>query len=274
MALYDLYGATVVITGASGGFGSELTKQLIGKFACSVIGIGRTREKMEALADSLGGKKRYFRYYIFDVSEKENWQSLAHTFSVKSLVPDILINNAGIMPPLRKFECEDSETAKKVMETNYMAAVYSCEALLPLIKLSRRGAVVNVASSAAFSPVAGTAVYSASKGALKNFTQALSEELDGQVFVSLVCPGFSDTELFRETYLSEKDREIMKDLGTDKAEIAKQMIEGILLKKKLICPGKDSKLMTAISNAAPAYANTLYSKIMKSSDLNIFGDLQ
>ena len=157
MALYDLYGATVIITGASGGFGSELTKQLISRFSCKVIGIGRTKEKMEALAESLGKKRSHFKYYLFDVSDKKNWQSFAKTLDKKEIVPDLLINNAGIMPPFRKFEDESSDTVSEVMATNFMAAVYSCEALLPLLKRSYRGAIANVASSAAYSPVIGTA---------------------------------------------------------------------------------------------------------------------
>ena len=273
MSLYDFDGATVIITGASGGFGSELTKQLIRRFNCRVIGIGRTKEKMEALAESLGKRKIFFKYYTFDVTDKNSWQRLQATFEKKGERPDMLINNAGIMPPFRKFEDESSDTAKQVMATNFMAAVYSCEALLPLLLQSYRGAIVNISSSAAFSPIAGTAIYSASKGALKNFTQALIEELDGRMFVSLVCPGVSETGLFRDMDLNKDDLETMNGFGTDKADMAKAIIEGLMLRKKLILAGKDSKLMTAISNAAPAHANSLYTKVMKGAHLHIFGEL-
>ena len=273
-SLYALRGATVIITGASGGFGSELTKQLIKRFSCRVIGIGRTKEKMEALANSLGKDKKYFKYYLFDVSDKKKWQSFAKTLEKKGIVPDMLINNAGIMPPLEKFENETSDTVIEVMNTNFMAPVYSCEALLPILKRSERPAIVNVSSAAAYSPVIGTAAYSASKGALKNFTQALCEELDGRVYVGLVCPGFSKTELFRNMKFDEKEKELLDGIGTDKADIAKAIIEGIILKRKLILAGKDAKLMTALSNAAPAHANSLYTKVLKSAKLDMFGDIE
>ena len=274
MSLYDLYGATVIITGASGGFGSELTGQLIKRYSCDIIGIGRTKEKMEALAESLGKRKKHFKYYIFDVSDKKKWRGFAAALEKKNVTPDMLINNAGIMPPFRKFESGGSDTVAEVMNTNFMSAVYSCEALLPLLRRSDRPAVVNVSSSAAFSPIVGTAAYSASKAALKNFTQALCEELDGEVYVSLVCPGFSKTELFRNMEFDDKEKEIIDGLGTDKAEMAKAFIEGMVRKKKLILAGKDSKLMTAFSNAAPAFSNSVYTKVIKSSHLKMFGDIE
>ena len=74
---YNINRKTVITTGASGGFGSELTKKLINEHGCRVIGIGRSKEKMEALTESLGDKKSKFKYLLFDVSDREKWVKFA-----------------------------------------------------------------------------------------------------------------------------------------------------------------------------------------------------
>ncbi len=274
MQTYNVNRKTVIITGASGGFGSELCRLFINRHGCRVIGIGRSREKFEALAASFKEKKNKFRYYLFDVSDRQNWQRFAAALNEKNIVPDLLINNAGIMPPFERFEDEDGGTAKNVMNVNFMSVVYACEALIPALLGSDEGGIVNVASSAAFSPVVGTAVYSASKGAVKNFTQALAEEMKGRLYVGCVFPGFSVTDLFRNNDLSDEDHSFIDGLGTDKADIAAAIVRGIALRKKLIVCGKDSRLMTAMSSVAPSGSNALYTKILTGSDLNMFKKLK
>lgn len=273
MRSFETNKRTVIITGASGGFGSELTKLFINEHGCRVIGIGRSREKMEALSDCLGGNKSKFKYSLFDVSERKNWTKFASLLKEKNITPDLLINNAGIMPRFEKFELEDGELAKRIIDTNLMAVIYGCEALIPLLKQSKQGGIVNIASSAAFSPVAGTAVYSASKGAVKNFTMALCEEEADSLYVGCVFPGFSKTDLFRDNEYSDKDFEFISGLGTDKADIAKGIIKGISAGRKLIVCGKDSYLMNVMSSVAPSSANKLYTKVLKSSELEMFKDI-
>lgn len=274
MTGYNLSKSTVVITGASGGFGSELVRQLINERGCRVIGTGRSREKLAALADSLGERRGKFAYCTFDVSDRAAWRRFAALLRAKNVIPDLLINNAGMMPPFERFEDEDGELAKRVIDVNLMSVIYGCEAFIPLLLTSKRGGIINIASSAAFSPVVGTAVYSASKGAVKNFTMALAEETEGRLYVAAVCPGFSMTDLFRDSGLSESDHEFIDGLGTDKADIAASIIRGAEAGKKLMICGKDSKIMTVMSSAAPSKANGLYAKIMKGSGLDMFGKLQ
>lgn len=274
MKTYILNRKTVVITGASGGFGSELTKLLVNEYGCRVIGIGRSKEKMEELSLSLGESRSRFKYSLFDVSKRENWVKFASLLEEKGVIPDLLINNAGIMPPFENFEDEDGELAKRVIDVNFMSVVYGCEIMLPLLKRSKQGGIVSVASSAAFSPIVGAAVYSASKGAVKNFTLSLAEELNGRIYVGCVCPGFSKTGLFRDNNYTEEDYDFIDGMGTDKNDIAEAVVNGVKNCKKLIVCGKDSRLMTAMSSVAPVKSNALYSKVIKESKLNMFKGLK
>ena len=273
MKKFNITNKTVIITGASGGFGSELTKLFVNEFDCRVIGIGRSREKMEALAESLTLNRSRFKFFLFDVSDRENWRKFAAMLERKGIIPDLLINNAGIMPPFESFEYEDGELAKRVIDVNLMSVIYGCEAMIPLLKKSQQGGIVNIASSAAFSPVVGTAVYSASKGAVKNFSMALTEDLKGKLYVGTVCPGFSRTDLFRDNNYSEEDFDFISGFGTEKEEIAKSIVIGVTSGKKLIICGKDSRLMTTMSAVAPIKSNALYAKVLKGSKLKMFDNL-
>lgn len=171
-------GGIVVLSGASGGLGRAMTARLINEYGCRVIGIGRNEEKLRAMQEMYSGS---FSYYILDVSQKEEWARFARELSESEEKPNILINNAGILPNFESFECCGSAAAEKVMGINFFSCVYSIEALLPILKSSgKKPAVINVSSSAALCPLAGTSCYSASKGALKNFTQAVAQETEGK----------------------------------------------------------------------------------------------
>ena len=65
---------TVIVSGASSGIGKGLVKKLIDEHGCRVIGIARNETKMLKLVEELGAKKRYFSYFLFDVSVRENWK--------------------------------------------------------------------------------------------------------------------------------------------------------------------------------------------------------
>jgi NADP-dependent 3-hydroxy acid dehydrogenase YdfG len=66
---------TIVLTGASGGIGRQLCKLLVQKYGATVIGIGRSEEKMQSLCQELSAFENKFSYYLFDVSQRENWQN-------------------------------------------------------------------------------------------------------------------------------------------------------------------------------------------------------
>lgn len=270
MAQYSLYGKTAVVTGASGGFGSEITKILIKKYGCNVIGVGRTREKLERTANSLGKFKKHFRYFLFDVSDKSAWRKFARTLEKRGVIPDICINNAGMMPPFKSFDAVGSEGVLRVLEVNFLSVVYSAEYIIPLLLKSPEGAFVNVASSAAFSPLAGCAAYCSAKAANKNFTMSLAQEYKGRLYISSVCPGVSDTELFRESSINETEARVMHTFGTDSKRVAKSILSGMEKGNELIIIGKDARLMTAMSCTLPRVSQTVYGKVITQVDTPVF----
>lgn len=268
-----LHGKTVVLTGASSGIGKEICKILICDYGASVIGIGRSEQKMLNLVGELGALSDKFSYELFDVGSKDEWTAFSERLTEKLVTPTLLINNAGAFIPFSKTESCDSESVEALTKTNYLSAVYACEALLPIIRKSQTPAVYFVCSSSALCPVAGTAAYSASKGAMKGYAEALMLDSDG-LYVGIAFPGTTKTDLFR-------DDENTKDSALDKIalspkKMAKKITSAILKKRKRIVPGFDAKMMSFTAKLAPVTGLTLIKNVMKASKskvfTNVFGD--
>ena len=193
-----LNGKTCIVTGASGGMGAGIAAALIKKHGCNVIGIARNEFKMQRFIEELGPSyAEQFSYKLFDVSKRENWEEFAAELEENGTQIDVLINNAGILPKFKRFDRYDIDEIENAMNINFYSCVYSIKALLPMLLESENGAVINIDSSAALMSLAGTSVYSASKAAVKGFTESLREEFRGKLYVGLVCPGFTKTDIFR-----------------------------------------------------------------------------
>ena len=129
-------------------------------------------------------------------------------------------------------------------------------------------AIVNVSSSAALCPLAGTVAYTASKGALKNFTEALREECPG-LYVGLICPGFSQTDIFRNQPMTNRQRAV-DFISMPPQKMAKKMITGISRHRKFMVLGTDAKIMNIFTRLCPTLSLSIYRKFMKWSDMDIF----
>lgn len=265
---------TVIVTGASSGIGRLLSEKLIKDHGCNVIGIARTESKLAALKEELGRYSHKFCYYAFDVSDKNKWAELADTFEKENRQIDILINNAGILPKFDRFENYSLEEIDSAMEINFFSSVYSMKALMPNVLKSESAAIINVASSAALCSLAGTSVYSASKAALKSFTDAVREETRGRCYIGLICPGFTKTDIFRsQKKSSSKAQKAMDMVSTSCDRMVRLIINSIWKKKKDSVFGIDAHLMDAGCRLIGPYCSGISSKVMKISGLEIFRDI-
>ncbi len=262
---------TVIITGASAGIGKGVTEQLIKKHNCKVIGIARSKEKTEKFVEELGEYAKNFSYKLFDVSSKENWEEFAEYLKENNIQPDVLINNAGILPKFNKTQNYSIEDIERVMNINFYSAVYSINALLPMILKSESPAIINVASSAALMALAGTSTYSASKGALKSFTESLREDLRGKCYVTVICPGFTKTDIFRnQDSNTAKGEKMINAISTNCDKMVNMIVKGIERKKELMIFGFDAQFMKIFGRLTPVQGGRLFSAVMKASKLPLF----
>jgi len=162
-------GNTVLITGGSAGIGFEIARQL-SRQGNQVIITGRDAARLEKAVQQLPGVKGI----ISDVTSDKAVAQLVTTLREQYPSLNILINNAG-----RAFAYELSETANAAgkaveeMDTNFFAVLRLTEKLLPQLNSQPEAAIVNVTSIVAFAPGARIATYSASKAALRSYTQSM-----------------------------------------------------------------------------------------------------
>lgn len=270
-----LQGKTAIVTGASGGMGAGIAATLIKKHGCTVIGVARSESKMLKFVEELGEEyAKQFSYKLFDVSVRENWESFAEELKENGVKVDILINNAGILPKFKKFEKYSYEEIEQAMNINFYSCIYSTKTMLPILKESSTPAVINIDSSAALMTLAGTSMYSASKAALKGFTEALRNEYP-EMYVSLVCPGFTKTDIFRgqEQGSSDKGQKAMDMISTDCDIMVKRIMRGIENKYPMQVRGLDAHAMSVANRIAPVYASKLFSAVMRMADLELFREI-
>ncbi|MBE7076101.1 MAG: SDR family oxidoreductase [Clostridiales bacterium] len=268
---------TIVITGASSGIGQELSRIFIEKHNCKIIGVGRNQQKMEEFKTSLSAKNVNFEYRLFDVSSEENWKNFTNEFAKQKV--DIIINNAGMLPPFASVEKLSTILSKdnfigqefqKVMDTNFMSVVYGTHYMMPIIEKSETPAIINVASSAGLCALPGTSLYSASKAAVKNFTEALSCEK--KYYVGLVCPGFTKTNIFRNQTHSSKNK-LIDFISTDLTKMANKIYKKIKRKKKRVVVGFDAKMMDKFYRIFPKASLKLFSSVLKKANIELFKDV-
>lgn len=267
---------TVVVTGASGGMGAGIAETLIKKHGCTVIGVARSETKMLKFIDELGESyAKQFSYKLFDVSIKENWESFAEELKANGTKVDILINNAGILPKFKRFDKYSYDEIEKAMNINFYSCIYSTKTMLPILMESSTPAVINIDSSAALMTLTGTSMYSASKAALKGFTEALRNEFAGKMYVSLVCPGFTKTDIFRNQGQqgNDKGQKAMDMVSTDCDVMVKRIMRGIEHKYPMQVRGFDAHSMSIANRLAPVYGSKLFSAVMRMANVDIFKEV-
>lgn len=270
-----LSGKTCIVTGASGGMGAGIAATLIKKHGCKVIGVARSEPKMKKFIEELGPTyAEQFSYKLFDVSKNENWVNFAQELKDEGVKIDVLVNNAGILPKFKRFDRYEMDEIEKAININFYSCVYSIKALLPILMESNDPGIVNIDSSAALMSLAGTSMYSASKAALKGFTEALREEFRGKVYVGLVCPGFTKTDIFRDQKNDGgKGQKVMDMISTDCDLMVKMIMFGIEHKQALQIHGMDAHAMSVFGKLLPVNGSRLFSAIMKAADIDLFNDV-
>jgi serine 3-dehydrogenase len=180
---------TILITGATAGIGAASAR----RFAAGgwrVIATGRRGERLRALSDELGEACLPIEYDVRDTDAAAELAQLSPPWGEI----DLLLNNAGLAPPMEPLQDSDFAAQANVIDTNITGLVALTRALLPKL-IERRGAVINLSSVAATYPYRGGAVYGASKAFVGQFSLDLRCDLAGTgVRVTSIEPGMAETE--------------------------------------------------------------------------------
>ncbi len=178
-----------LVTGASSGLGEEFAFQLAPRVEILVL-VARRELLLEQLAERL--RNRHPRVavfvYVADLRQAVEREDLIEKLRDKGLVPDLLVNNAGL-GDYGEFATSDWEKLRSMIQVNVEALTHLTHRLVPAMIL-RGGAVIHVSSLASVLPIPDFAVYAATKAYVTSFSEALRIELrDHGIPVLAVCPG-------------------------------------------------------------------------------------
>ncbi|HEV2867403.1 MAG TPA: SDR family NAD(P)-dependent oxidoreductase [Allosphingosinicella sp.] len=180
---------TVFITGATAGFGAAASRRFAAE-GWKVVGTGRRRERLDALVAELGAQT--FHPVELDMRDLAAIDALALPEAFGDV--DILINNAGLAPPMEPLQDSELEPSLQVIQTNITGLVAITRKLLPGI-IAHKGMIINLSSVAATYPYRGGAVYGGTKAFVSQFSLDLRCDLHGTgVRVTSIEPGMAETE--------------------------------------------------------------------------------
>ncbi|MDQ2701834.1 MAG: SDR family NAD(P)-dependent oxidoreductase [Pseudomonadota bacterium] len=182
---------TAFITGATSGFGRAAVERFVAA-GWRVVACGRRAERLQALVDALGADRVHPA--AFDIRDELAMQSALAALPAGFREVDLLVNNAGLALGTRPAQESSLDDWRTMVETNILALVTLTRALLPGL-IERKGAIVNVSSTAANYPYAGGNVYGGTKAFVSQFSLNLRADLHGTgVRVTALEPGMAETE--------------------------------------------------------------------------------
>lgn len=186
--------STCLVTGASSGIGADIARELARR-GLNVTIVARREERLRALAEELERDHGVRADVVAaDIASEDGRASLIAELRNGSRDVEVLVNNAGYGSAGR-FQSLDGEKETLMVRTNCEAVVALCAEYTPGMVERGRGAILNVASIAAFQPIPFQATYSATKAFVLTFTEALSADLHGTgVTATALCPGPVPTE--------------------------------------------------------------------------------
>jgi len=214
----SLQGRHALVTGAGRGIGAAIARMLIAEGA-HVSLLGRNRQALEQLATSLPDGRA--NAVVADVTDPGQVRAAFDAARARFGPVVVLINNAGQArsAPFRKTSLE---LWRQMLDVNLTGAFLCCQEAVDDMLQAGFGRIVNVASTAAQKGYAYVSAYVAAKHGVLGLTRALALELATRnITVNAVCPGYTDTDLFRESVANA-----MAKTGRSADEVIARMIAG------------------------------------------------
>ena len=235
-----------LITGASSGLGAEFARQCAARGEALVL-VARRKDRLDALAAELG------RAHVVAADLSDPGAPGRVVAQVEALGIEIgtLINNAGF-GSIGRFTDLSRDGQLGIIDVNIAALTELTHRLLPAMVARGRGAILNVASTAAFQPGPGFAVYFASKAFVLSFSEALHQELKSiGIKVCALCPGPTGTEFGA---VAGARRSIPAFLSADAASVVRAGLAGLDRNRAVVIPGFTNKLTAQSARLIPRAA--------------------
>jgi hypothetical protein len=245
--------STAVVTGASSGIGADIARELARR-GHGVTLVARREDRLKALADELTGTHGVRAEVLAaDLTDADSRSAIPAELERRGLVVPILVNNAGFstMGPVHK---GDRDAELSMVRTNVEAVVDLCTLFVAGMVSRHSGAILNTASTAAFQPLPGQAVYGATKAFVLSYGRALGSELTGTgVTVTTLCPGPVETGFAETAGISDAEagEALPKFMWVPADQVARAAVDGLAAGRAVVIPGAANRLGAMAAHLIP-----------------------
>jgi hypothetical protein len=233
---------TALITGASSGIGAAFAEALAAE-GLDLILVARSEDKLRALAKQLAEvHARRVEVVTADLTHAGAAAKVHAAAQALGMEVDLLLNNAGF-GTVGSFVKQDAARERDEIQLNAAAVVDMAHAFLPAMLERKRGAIVNVASMAAFQPLPYMSVYAATKAFVLSFSQGLRGEVrDKGVKVLAVCPGPVDTPFFEATGTKGLRKTVPRATLVTTELVVRESLKALRAGRSFVVPGVAFKM--------------------------------
>lgn len=262
-----------VITGAAGGLGSALTRELA-KRGWNLALVDIDSEKLAELVGTLASSNNHITAHVADLRNSDQIAALPQEVKGKHGSVHCLINNAGITLQ-KSIESHSIEDWRRVFDLNFWATVSMCQAFLPVLKEQSRANIVNISSMAACYGMPSQSSYSSSKAAVQAFSESLRAELSRYAIgVTCIHPGAINTDMIKATLCesddvaqAQKNLALAQRFGMSPEKTAKCIIDAFERNRRQQYVGIDARIFNWVVKLCPGlvsavFANT-YQRVSK-----------
>lgn len=265
MSITSFKNKVAVITGGGSGIGQALA-MVLGEKGCNLALVDVNEKGMQETKRKLRGKGLKITTHVADVSNEKAMRALAADVAAAQGKINLLFNNAGITYA-KSFEGHSLADWKKIIGVNIWGVIYGCHFFLPYLKEQAGEAhIINLSSMVAFMGPPEQTSYSATKAAIKGFSESLWAELHGEgVGVTVVHPGAIRTGIMDEALKSAENQDAfaktkaMVDkmaMPADKA--AKKILKAVRKDKMRVVVGLDALFFESAKRAMPEEIHRMF----------------
>ena len=244
---------TSIVTGASSGIGTAIACELARR-GHGVTLVARREDRLITLADELRAEYDVRAVAIAaDLTDESSRRRIPDELEARGLIADVLVNNAGFSTtgPVHR---SDAEREIALVRTDVEAVVHLCSLFLPGMVQRGAGAILNVASTAAFQPLPGQAAYAAAKAFVLSYSHALRGELRGKgVSVTALCPGPVQTEFAGAAGFDEDEANgaLPSFMWETAPDVARAAVDGLARGHAVVIPGRANRVGAATAYLTP-----------------------
>jgi short-subunit dehydrogenase len=262
MARRSIENLRVLLTGASSGIGRALALELSGRGARLLLA-ARRGDLLESLTAECSQAGNAPHYIAGDIADPDCRRALVERATDLWGALDVLVNNAGTSAHGR-FAVSDEPTLRRIMEVNFFAPVELTRAALPLLRRGNSPVVLNIGSILGHRGAPLNSEYSASKFALRGWTEALRAELAAEgIDVLLVSPGTTKSEFFDHLLARREKLPWGESPGISPEAVAKQAVRALERGRREIFPNWRGRALVVANRLAPSLVDRVMNRLAR-----------